>query len=144
MTFKRWQDRTPCEFDQDDTNIYNETQTSFGGATPAVAVRFIAPTSGRVLLTCGGGARGDGTNRAYISPQVFEDFGGATEEVTPSSTNNGLIVSRDTTAFFFAQRTILVEGLSPGRRYVARPRIAVAGGSGCDFAARDILVEPVP
>ncbi len=144
MTFARWQDRTPVEFDQDDTNLYQIADTDWAGAIPAVSVRFTAPTSGRVLVTCGGGARGDGTNRIYIAPQVLEDFDDQTEVVTPNSVTTGLIISSNVTSFFFAQRTVMVDGLTPGQRYLARPRQAVSGGAGADIAARDILIEPMP
>lgn len=144
-------DLPPAETYIDDSLILNFDTTTYTVGSPEVGTTFVAPLSGRVRLTVGGGLRDSaGVDRLFLSPQVFEGIDDTgTEILAPSVTVRGFGSCPNTTAFHYASRTSLLEGLTPGRTYYARVMYAVnAGGAtpagATDIAAREIVVVPVP
>jgi hypothetical protein len=130
---------------QDDTPQLNLTSSSYVPGSPEVGVYFIAPTSGRVLVTVGGGAR-DNTNdnRVFLSPQIFQDDVNGSVVLAPSVTFYGYGTPGSNADYVFGSRTSMIENLSPGRRYYARVMMAAEQGTGstADVAVREIMVEP--
>ncbi len=145
-------DFPPTASDSDDTDILNFSNTSYAAGSPEVGVVFVAPTSGRVRLTVGGGFRDSGgTDRVYLSPQLFSgtDASG-TVVFGPSVTSRGLGSCEANQDMQYASRTSLVEGLTPGATYYARVMYTAVPPSGgsvdgmTDVGSRDITVIPVP
>ena len=142
MTNARGLDYTPAKWDQDTTLKSNRSETTFTEISPKVFRSFTAPTSGDVLLTVGGGLRGDGTNYGWIAVQVHE--AGDDEDIVLAANNRATSIrcSADTTGHYYNSRTILLSGLTAAKVYTARILIQVDGGSTVDFQARDVIVEP--
>lgn len=102
----------------DDTQVLNLTNTSYSPGNPEVGVYFTAPTSGRVVITVGGGLRDNsGDNRVFMSPQVFEKNSSGSEILAPSVTNRGFGSIGESSEFMYASRSSLLEGLTPGQTY---------------------------
>lgn len=130
---------------QDDTLQSNLSSTSYVTGSPEVGVYFIAPTTGRVLVTVGGGARDEtNDNRVFLSPQIFQDDANGSEVLAPSVTSYGYGIPGSNADYVFGSRTSLVEGLQAGRRYYARVMMAaeIATSSSADVIVREIMVEP--
>lgn len=140
-------DLPPSATASDDTLQLNLSNTSYSAGTPEVGIVFTAPTSGRVRVTVGGGARDNsGTNndRVFISPQIFLASSTGDEIVAPSVVARGYSSAGASTEFAHGSRTSLVTGLTPGETYYARAMYATSAGAGtADIAAREITVSPV-
>ena len=138
-------DWPPTVFDADTTTQLNVADTGYVTGTPTLAVTFRAPTSGRVLLTVGGGIRDNGgSNRGFISPQVFADRIDGEEVVAPSVEEHGLGSPDTASGYWYGSRATMLEGLDAGRVYIARVMHHVTGGSTVDIGRREIMVEPCP
>lgn len=142
----------PSVYNSDDTLIANIAATgiSYVTGSPEVGVFFIAPTSGRVRVTTGGGMRDNGTapniERVFIVPQIFLENSDGDEILAPSS-EKGIASAAENTEFQYQSRVIIQEGLTPGRRYYARTMYAIGVGTDpdtADIASRDITVIPMP
>lgn len=129
----------------DDSLQLNLTSTDYVAGSPEVGVRFVAPSTGRVLLTVGGGCR-DNTNdnRVFLAPQVFQDDSSGTEVLAPSVEQYGYSPPGTASAFMSGSRSSLLSGLTPGQVYYARVMMSaeIATSSSADVAMRDISVEP--
>lgn len=138
-------------YDSDDTDQLNLSNTGYIPGVPEVGVVFVAPTSGRVRLTVGGGLRdSSAVDRVFLSPQIFVGpSSSGTEFMGPSVTFRGIGCTNKSTEFVYMSRTSLVTGLTPGQHYYARlmftvsPAATSANGT-ADVATRDISVIPVP
>ncbi len=120
------------------TNLSNSMQIG----TPEIGVRFVAPSTGRVLITVGGGAR-DATNdgRIFFAPQVLAD--NLVDEVLAAAVAiYGYGTPGSNSDYVFGSRTGLLSGLTPGRTYYARVMVQ-AETTSADLIFRDISVEPV-
>lgn len=141
----RGQDAPATAWAQDDLSQLNLSNTIYIPGTPEVGVTFTAPTSGRVILTVGGGARDNGGNgdRVFIVPQVFRGPStGGTEHLAPSVVVRGY-ASVPATEYAHGSRTTLLQNLIPGETYYARIMFATAAGSGtADISCREISVTP--
>lgn len=142
-------DFPPTQSTTDDTIIAQISSTSYIPGTPEVGVYFVAPTSGRVRMTIGGGMRDGptgGTDRVSISPEIFQDNSSGTQILAPTI-DRGYGSDESSTEFQYGSRVTMVENLSPGEVYYARV-VYLASGPGtldsADIASRDIMIIPVP
>lgn len=133
----------------DNTLNANLTNTTYAAGAPEVGITFVAPPTGRVLLTIGGGLRNNGSNadRVFLSPEVFEgsDATTGTQFLAPSVAPGGCGSGGGYTAddFRYLCRTTLLTGLTPGGTYYVRIVHETILGSGtADIAAREITVAP--
>lgn len=129
-------------FAQEDTIQNGTASTAYVTGTPELGVYFMAPTSGRVLITVSGGAR-DTTNdnRAFLSPQVFLDSASGDEILAPSVESYGWANPGSNSDYVFGSRVSMLENLIPGRVYYARVMFSPEGAS-AQVNTREIMVEP--
>ena len=143
------QDFPASVYDSDDVGIFNITNDTYIPGDSEVGVRFVAPSSGRVRITVGGGTRdNNAVDRVFISPQILYADRPA-EFLAPSVTFLGLGGSPANTEMKYGSRSGLVEGLTPGETYYARVMFTCAAGGStpagqADVGAREIIVIPVP
>ena len=139
-------DWPPTQFDADTTTQLNVADVTYVAGNPALTVAFRAPTSGRVLVTVGGGIRDNSGagHRGLISPQVFADHIGGAEAIAPTAGLHALVSPTTATDYWYASRASMLEGLDPGRVYIARVMHRVTGGASVDIGRREIMVEPCP
>lgn len=136
----------------DATTIANITSTTYTNGSPEVGVTFMAPTTGRVLLTTGGGVRNNSANndRVFIAPQIFLGTSSAgTEILAPSAPQYGISSGGGQTNddYQFHSRTSLITGLTPGATYYVRTMHAQVNNSGAtsstsDLSGRSLVVVP--
>lgn len=134
----------------DRTTQLNITDTSYVTGTPEVAVRFQAPTSGRVAVTVGGGIRNNSatSTRIWIAFIVYEGDPAdgntiATEEVKYGISNHAISDASDD--YQYHTKTSMLQGLTPGTWYYARVKHKVTAAVGSpDIASRQITVFPIP
>lgn len=136
-----------AQFSFSQTDINNETSTSYIVGTPEIAVRFMAPNSGRVAVMLSAGCR----NNAANADRIFIAF-----RILVGDPNDGDLYQTDEVKFgrsnpatqtdehqYGGQLTV-VGGLTPGRYYYAQVRHRTTLGSGtADTSYRAILVFPV-
>ncbi|MGP3917694.1 hypothetical protein [Nonomuraea sp. 10N515B] len=140
----------PTAFVHDDTTQANLTNTSYATGSPEVGVFFVAPPSGRVRLTIGGGFRDNGgsaVDRVFLAPNLFRDNSGGTEVLAPSVTLRGYLSVAADTEFQYGSRVSLIENMTPGQLYYIRTMHLTSGGTDpdtADIAARDLIVIPLP
>lgn len=134
----------------DDTQQLNLTDESYVAGTPEVGTRFIAPPSGEVVISIGGGLRDNGgssDDRVFLSPQVRDHRDD--EQLAPSVTFRGRGSIDVSTEFMYGSRSSLVTGLNAGSLYFARvmhvvePSGASAAGT-ADINSREVVVEAMP
>lgn len=129
-------------FAQDSTQFTNLTNTTYTPGSPACAVTFVAPTSGRVLLTVGGRIRGP--DRVFISPQVFEGPDATGQQIITANVILRGVCSYEAGQPHAWSRMTLLDGLIPGAIYYARTAHRADLGSGAaDIFVREIGVRPV-
>ncbi|TDE40494.1 hypothetical protein E1295_31845 [Nonomuraea mesophila] len=138
-------DFPPSVYAFDDTRQSDISSTSYVSGSPLVSLYFIAPTSGRVLLTIGGGVQDSSSaNPVYLSPVVREDGPAGAAIVEANAETRGISCPRQTTSFMYVSRTTLLEGLTPGRTYYVHTAHRVPAGTSGDIQSRDLTVVPVP
>lgn len=141
-------DIPPAVMAQDNTILLQLTNTTYATGTPEVGTTFVAPTSGRVVIVVGGGARDNGTgDRVFLSPQVFIGTDASLDEVLAPTVFRGFGSDDGTTEFMYASRSSLLTGLTPGQVYYARAVHLTTPGTDPDTAdinSREIIVSPVP
>ncbi|MGI5285239.1 hypothetical protein ACQEVF_25385 [Nonomuraea polychroma] len=141
---------SPTAFVHDDTTQVDLTNTSYATGSPEVGVFFVAPPSGRVRLTIGGGFRDNGgsaRDRVFLSPNLFRDNSEGTEVLAASVTLRGYLSVAADTEFQYGCRVSLIEDMTPGQLYYLRTMQLTSGGTDpdtADIAARDIIVIPLP
>lgn len=134
----------------DRTTQLNVTSTSYATGSPEVAVRFLAPTSGRVAVTVAAGMRNNSAtqDRCWVAFAIFEGDPNdgnqvVVEEVKYGVSNHAISDAADDYAY--QSQTTIVRGLTPGTWYYARVRHKATTGTGSvDIAERQITVFPVP
>lgn len=144
-------DFPPTVHASDTTAISNITQITYTAGSPEVGVTFIAPTTGRVLITTGGGVRNNAANadRLFIAPQVFLGSSSAGIEVlAPSVTLFGIgtSVGSANLSYQYLSRTEMLDNLTPGATYYVRAMYTVSpdttNNNTCDLNTRAVLVAP--
>lgn len=132
-----------ASYASDSTANLNISSTVYISGTPLVSLTFVAPTSGRVLLTVGGGMQDNGgTNRVHIAPVVREDNAGGAAVVSADVATRGVGSAGSNAGYQYRSRTTLLTGLEPGRTYYAHTAHKVSGGLTADITTREILVTP--
>lgn len=133
----------------DQTSQLNITDTSYTEGVPEVAVRVMAPSSGRVLVALSAGIRNNtaaNQDRVFVSFRVFEGDPAdndlyQTEEVKLGLSNTGAGADD----YSYGAHGTMVQGLTPGTYYYFQVRHRTTLGSGtADIANRAILVTPIP
>ncbi|MFC7380897.1 hypothetical protein [Sphaerisporangium rhizosphaerae] len=147
MTNVKSLDVPPTVANYDDTLITNVASTTYLPGSPEVGVTFVAPTSGRVAITVGGGMRDNSANtvRIWMAPQVFAENSSGTEVLAPSVGPRGVGSLHETKEFMYVSRTSLLSGLTPGNVYYARIVYAMSSAPaspGTDIQGREIIVGP--
>lgn len=129
--------------------LSNLTNTAYAVGSPEVGTYFVAPNSGRVRMIIGGGSRDGptgGTDRVFISPQVFLGSALGSEFLAPTI-DRGVGSDESSTEFQYGSRVTMLSGLTPGKIYYARTVYAIAGplaDASADVASRDITIIPLP
>ncbi|GII87691.1 hypothetical protein Ssi03_56810 [Sphaerisporangium siamense] len=137
-------------FYHEDTSLVQLTNTAYEPGTLEVGVYFVAPASGTVRLTIGGGVRDNGASaldRVFLAPQLFLGSSTGTEVLAPSVSLRGYGSVAEDTEFQYGCRVSLITGLTPGELYYIRTMHATSAGTDpdtADIAARDIIVIPMP
>ncbi|WP_326820798.1 hypothetical protein [Streptosporangium sp. NBC_01756] len=114
-----------------------------------MGVYFVAPASGRVRLTIGGGFRDNGASaldRVFLAPQLFLDNSAGTEILSLSVTVRGYGSAAEDTEFQYGSRVSLLDGLAPGNLCYIRTQHLTSAGTDpdtADIASRDIIVIPM-
>ncbi|MEU8199300.1 hypothetical protein AB0C10_36500 [Microbispora amethystogenes] len=137
-------------FYHDDTSLVQLSNTGYDTGSPEVGVFFIAPPSGRVRVTIGGGLRDNGAapfDRVFLSPQLFLDNSSGSVVINPADVLYDLSTAKENNEFQYGSRVVLVQGLAPGNQYYLRVMHSTSPGTDpdtADIASRDIIVIPVP
>lgn len=139
-------DTPPSVWATNATTISSVTDDDFVPGSPEVGVQFIAPTTGRVWVTTGGGSRSDSVpgDRIWMNPQIFEgpDSSGI-EIASPDSVSRRFGTGTRESDYVYGDRSVLVEGLTPGQTYFARHMYRRNGSDGAaDITVRTIVVAP--
>lgn len=139
-----WWTQTMTDVDQ--TAINNITSTTFITGSPTVELTFVAPESGKVLITISSGARDNGgTNRIVCAPELYlgTDASGTAVFTTATSTIDKELTSAGQVANFqYVSRTMLQTGLTAGATYYARLLYKVNAGTTADLNMRELIVRP--
>ena len=130
--------------------IANITDTSYVTGSPEIAVRFMAPTSGRVMVTVAAGLRNNSAtaDRVFVSFRLFEGDPDDADLIQTNDVKYGVsnyAVSDAADDYAYSGHTTVVGGLDPGTFYYAQVQHHVTAGNGtADIAFRRITVIPVP
>lgn len=133
----------------DQTSQLNMTNTTYSTGDPEVAVRVMAPSSGRVLVVVAAGIRNNtaaNQDRVFVSFRVFEGDPAdndlyQTEEVKLGLSNT----AAGADDYSYGGHGTMVQGLTPGTYYYFQVRHRTTLGSGtADISNRSILVTPIP
>jgi len=129
-------------------DISNISATTYTVGDPEVAVRFQAPSTGRVAISVGAGLRNNGANadRIFVTYEVFE--GDPEDGVRHQAAEAKRGLSNAATGGEgqqYAGHTTMVDGLTPGGWYYARVVYRTTTGAGtADISHRNISVWPIP
>ncbi|MEU8055719.1 hypothetical protein [Microbispora bryophytorum] len=148
MTVVKSLDTPSSAWNFDDTILTQISSAAYTEGVPEVGVTFMAPTSGRVVITIGGGLRDNGSNatRIFMAPQVFlgTDSSG-TEILAPTVGQYGIGSAGEQAEFMYYSRTANLTGLTAGRVYYARVMYQTSNtpaSPSADIACREIGVAP--
>lgn len=127
----------------------NLTTTTYAVGTPEIAVRFMAPSSGRVGVVLSAGVR---NNTTANEDRVFVTFRVLTGDPADSDlyqTDEAKLGFSNSAAgaddYQYGGQMTMVQGLTPGTYYYAQVRHRTTLGSNtADISARSILVIPLP
>jgi hypothetical protein len=131
--------------------LTNITATSYTNGTPEVAIRFMAPTSGRVAVNISAGIRNNtaaNQDRCFVSYRILEGDPAdglviQTEEVKLGVSNYATLDADDD--FAYVGHLTMVGGLTPGTFYYCQFRHRTTLGSGTvDINSRQLMVFPIP
>lgn len=132
----------------DSTAISNISSTVYITGSPEVAVRFMAPSSGRVAVSLTAGTSNNGANadRVFVTFRVYEgdpDDGTLLQiEEASRGVCNAQTGSDD---FQFHGQATMVDGMTPGVYYYIQMLYRTTlGSSTADLAHRGIMVWPIP
>lgn len=139
-------DFPPSQYANEDTLQSDINVSGYTAPTNACSVTFTAPTSGRVKLIVGAGAR-DNTNDAqiFVTAEIREDNVSGSIVLGASAYRNGYISEPEASDYLYHSRVTLVDGLTPGQTYFARILINDDGASNTgDLRSKNLAVVPVP
>lgn len=139
-------DRPPGEYTFENTAQTSLSSTTYAEPTNTCRVTFVAPTSGRVKVVVGGGARDDTNDiQVFLAVEIRETDVSGTIVESPTAYRRGTITMPEASDYQYQSRITILEGLTPGQVYFARImyRVDVAGGT-ADLRLKDLAVIPVP
>ena len=115
--------------------------TSFWAGTPAVYTYFVAPPSGKVIVTVSAQLEAEGYSTAYCGFEIrLNDLQGPIVRAA----NRDDAAAQQESRFSTSTKRKLVDGLTPGETYFIRTMVATSNSSNAaSFFSRSILVEPV-
>lgn len=134
-----------AQFAQDTTILGDLSNTTFQPGSPVVDTTFTAPTSGRVWVVLGAGARDNaGTNNhAQVSFEIYEGSDATGTLVVSPSHEMSVTPSDSATANYHrVGAAYLIGGLTPEATHYTRMVHRVSGGTSVDITIRDIAVIP--
>lgn len=140
-------DFPPAHFVFHQVSNSNVTSTTYETGTPEIAVRFMAPSSGKVAIIVGGGLENNAANadRIFLSYRVFE--GDPNDNVLIQTEDAKYGLSNQATQsdeFQYSGHGTILGGLTPGVYHYVQMRHRTTLGSGtADIAHRHLLVFPV-
>lgn len=143
-------DFPPAQMSFNQDTISNITATTYQTGTNEVAVRFQAPTSGRVAVTIKAVTQNNSaanTDRLFVTFRVLSGDPDDAVVFQTDEIKNGVSLAAipEADEFRYVSHTTMVSGLTPGDFYYARVRYRTTLGSGtADIAYRHILVFPIP
>ncbi len=138
-------DFPPAVWASDATLNQNISSTTFIAGTPSVETTFVAPTSGKVLLSVGvAGSDNGGTNRIHVAPEVRVGSVAGSVVLAADVTTRGVGIPGEASANIHRSRTTLLTGLTAGTTYYVRTMHKVSGGSTADISVREVVVTPTP
>lgn len=125
---------------EDSTDV-TSTSTAFEAGSPSVSLTFIAPASGKVIVTVYAQIEAASTSSGYCGFEIrLTNVSGS----VVIAANTDVAAAQQEPAFSGSSRRKLVTGLTPGQLYFARTmhRTTVAANAATMFV-RALLVEPV-
>lgn len=134
----------PTVWATDGSLLANVTDDDWTVGSPEVGVPFVAPASGVVEITTGGGARSDAApgDRIWMTPFVFEGSNDTGAEVLGSSQSHRWGISQYG-SYQYGDKTFPLDGLTPGQTYYAQHRYQRSGTNGtAEITRRTISVRP--
>lgn len=143
-------DFPPAQFSFNQDTIANITATTYQTGTNEVAVRFQAPTSGRVAVTVKAITQNNSaanTDRVFVTYRILTGDPDDADLFQTDEIKNGVSSAAipEADEFRYASHTTMVSGLTPGEFYYARVRYRTTLGSNtADIGYRHILVFPIP
>jgi hypothetical protein len=143
-------DWPPAQMSFNQDTVSNITATTYQTGTNEVAVRFQAPTSGRVAVTIKAITRNDSaanSDRVFVTFRILQgdpdDVSLFQTDEIKNGVSNAAIPEAD--EYRYASHTTMVSGLTPGEFYYGRVRYRTTLGSGtADIGYRQIFVFPIP
>lgn len=128
--------------------VLNNSSTVYTTGTPEVAVRFMAPSSGRVAVSLSGGTRNNSANadRIFVTYRILEGDPANADIIQSDEVKRGLsIPATQSDNYQYHGHITMVDGLTPGTWYYAQVRHRTTLGSGtADISHRGIVVFPIP
>lgn len=146
MTLVTGYETPVTQWDQDTTLQLNVASTSYIEGTPPVGVTFMAPTSGRVLLVIGGGARDNsGTADVLMAPEVYTGTQAIeANRVVTTGNRHAQFPGEVAPHYIYQSRATVVTGLAPLQIHFARLLYRASTGGSCDISVREIIIVPLP
>jgi hypothetical protein len=135
------QDTPPTVQADEPTDLTGLSGTSYAAGTPECGTTFIAPTTGRIKVHVYGRLGSNGTNRTYLSVQVYEGTDDSGVIVQDGDDNNS-VSEQGSVSFQGKGMDVVVSGLTPGATHFARTVHRVSGGSDGAVYHRRIIVAP--
>jgi hypothetical protein len=140
-------DWPPSQQSFHNTSVLNISATTYGNGDPEVAVRFQAPSSGRVAVHVGAGTRNNSANadRLFVTFRVLVGDPNNSELFQTEDVKLGVsIPATQTDDYQYHGTMTMVDGLVPGGYYYAQVRHRTTLGSGtADIAHRHITIFPI-
>ena len=142
-------DFTRAVFNYNQISQGNIADTTYVVGDPETAVRFMAPTSGRVGVMLSAGLRNNSTaneDRVFVSFRVLEGDPQDGNLIQTEDAKNGRSnPAQGADDYQYGGQMTMVDGLTPGVWYFAQVRHRTTlGMSDVDIAYRGIMVIPVP
>jgi hypothetical protein len=139
-------DFPPTQTARDATTTTGLTNTTYQVApspAAAVAVTFLAPTTGRITLTVWGGLRvSSGSVRAQAGYVLRETDENGTIVSETAGSNPLIGTNTASTSYVYQDGSTLLTGLTPGGVYWAAVSTRTSATGAYDFADRRITVAP--
>lgn len=128
----------------ENSTVLTNISTTLAVGVPEVGVAFIAPTSGKVLVTVGASVIDDGGSNSAILDWEIRLNNNAGAVIVATGSNLRRLTLRGGAQAQEASRTVLVTGLTPGSTYFARTLHAAYAGATVDIYSRSITITPSP